>query len=148
MTNAMAANNIRAQKIQNRAKDIDTRIADIIKLDSEIKEMQEKLKAMKIEFAGEYFVEENGVAETITGVDYEMDKIPHLTKKEYDTKALAVLVEAAGENVKDVIARKMVVSVNEKALEKLVKSGKISKAMVDKTISGNMNYRMVPKHLG
>ena len=147
MTNAMAANNIRAQKIQNRTKDIDTRIADIMKLDAEVKAMQEKLKAMKIEFAGEYFVEENAVEEIITGAEYEMKKVPVLTKKTYDTSALKVLLEAAGVNVKEVITRKMVTTVDEKALSKLVKSGTVAEAMVSKTISGNMNYKMVPSHL-
>ena len=147
MTMAMAANQIKAKKVAARQEDIDSRVSEIMSLDAQIKEMQNKLKKMKIEFAGEYFVEDNAVPETIVGNEYQVKKIPVLTKKEYDVKALKVLLEAAGTDVKSVVSRKMVEIVNEKELGKLVKSGVINQDMVDKTISGNMNYKFNPSKL-
>lgn len=150
MTMAMAANNLKAQKEEARLQDIDTRVAAIMTLDAQIKELQNKLKEMKVEFASDYFVEENGTAEEITGNEYQMKKTPVLTKKTYDTKALKVLLEAAGvevKTVKTVLERKMVTNVNEKELGKLVKSGIITEDMVSKTISGNMNYKMLPSRM-
>ena len=141
-TIAMKAQEIRTQKLQA----IDEKIAAIMALEAQTKALSEQLKEAKAAFAGEYFMEDNATAETITGIEYSMTKTPVLNKKEYDVEALAVLLTAANITPDSIIKTKTIQVVDEKELKKEIKSGKLLQSTVDKVISGVQGYRMSAKH--
>jgi len=123
------------------AKSIDAAVKEVLALKAQYDEMEKQLKELKVETEAKFFQLPASVKERLEGEEYFLEKVPVLTKKEYDTKQLKMLLEAAGVDVKSVLARKMVTTVNEKALKNLIKEEKITQEMVDKTISGNQSYR-------
>lgn len=123
------------------AKSIDAAVKEVLALKAQYDEMEKQLKELKVETEAKFFQLPASVKERLEGEEYFLEKVPVLTKKEYDTKQLKVLLEAAGVDVKSVLVRKMVTKVDEKALKNLIKEEKITQEMVDKTISGNQSYR-------
>jgi hypothetical protein len=123
------------------AKSIDAAVKEVLALKAQYDEMEKQLKELKVETEAKFFQLPASVKERLEGEEYFLEKVPVLTKKEYDTKQLKVLLEAAGVDVKSVLTRKMVTTVDEKALKNLVKEEKITQEMVNKTISGNQSYR-------
>jgi hypothetical protein len=123
------------------AKSIDAAVKEVLALKAQYDEMEKQLKELKVETEAKFFQLPASVKERLEGEEYFLEKVPVLTKKEYDTKQLKVLLEAAGVDVKSVLTRKMVTTVNEKELKNLIKDEKITQEMVDKTISGNQSYR-------
>jgi len=123
------------------AKSIDAAVKEVLALKAQYDEMEKQLKELKVETEAKFFQLPASVKERLEGEEYFLEKVPVLTKKEYDTKQLKVLLEAAGVDVKSVMTRKMVTMVDEKALKNLVKEEKITQEMVNKTISGNQSYR-------
>ena len=122
-------------------KSIDAAVKEVLELKAKYDETEKLLKQLKIETEARFFQLPASVKERLEGEEYFLEKVPVLTKKEYDTKQLKVLLEAAGVDVKSVLVRKMVTKVDEKALKNLIKEEKITQEMVDKTISGNQSYR-------
>jgi hypothetical protein len=123
------------------AKSIDAAVKEVLALKAQYDEMEKQLKELKVETEAKFFQLPASVKERLEGEEYFLEKVPVLTKKEYDTKQLKVLLEAAGVDIKSVLTRKMVTTVDEKALKNLVKEEKITQEMVNKTISGNQSYR-------
>jgi hypothetical protein len=123
------------------AKSIDAAVKEVLALKAQYDEMEKQLKELKVETEAKFFQLPASVKERLEGEEYFLEKVPVLTKKEYDTKQLKVLLEAAGVDVKSVLVRKVVTTVDEKVLKNLVKEDKISQEMVNKTISGNQSYR-------
>ena len=123
------------------AKSIDAAVKEVLALKAQYDETEKQLKQLKVETEAKFFQLPASVKERLEGEEYFLEKVPVLTKKEYDTKQLKVLLEAAGVDVKSVLVRKVVTTVDEKALKNLVKEDKISQAMVNKTIFGNQSYR-------
>jgi hypothetical protein len=123
------------------AKSIDAAVKEVLALKAQYDEMEKQLKELKVETEAKFFQLPASVKERLEGEEYFLEKVPVLTKKEYDTKQLKVLLEAAGVDVKSVLVRKMVTTVDEKALKNLVKEEKITQEMINKTISGNQSYR-------
>jgi len=123
------------------AKSIDAAVKEVLALKAQYDEMEKQLKELKVETEAKFFQLPASVKERLEGEEYFLEKVPVLTKKEYDTKQLKVLLEAAGVDVKSVMTRKIVTIVDEKALKNLIKEEKITQEMVNKTISGNQSYR-------
>jgi hypothetical protein len=131
---------VAARKVEV-AKSIDAAVKEVLALKAQYDEMEAQLKELKVETEAKFFQLPASVKERLEGEEYFLEKVPVLTKKEYDTKQLKVLLEAAGVDVKSVLVRKVVTTVDEKVLKNLVKEDKISQEMVNKTISGNQSYR-------
>jgi len=123
------------------AKSIDAAVKEVLALKAQYDEMEKQLKELKVETEAKFFKLPVSVKERLEGEEYFLEKVPVLTKKEYDTKQLKVLLEAAGVDVKSVLTRKMVTIVDEKALKNLVKEEKITQEMINKTMHGNQSYR-------
>ena len=128
-------------------KSIDAAVKEILTIKAEYEALSEKLKNLKVEAEAKFFQLPASVKERLEGEEYFMEKVPVLTKKEYNTKELKTLLMAANVDPKEIIQRKVIAIVDEKALKNLVKNDVISQAMVNKTISGNQSYRTNYGHI-
>ena len=146
MTKTMKVANIQAQKVQDTKADIDSRIKMLMELDEQIKALKKQYDDAKVEFESTYYELPASEGEVVEGNEYMATKTPVLTKKEYDTKRLAIILTNAGVDASDIIKRKMVTTVDEKELGKLQKSGKVAADLVNQVISGNQSYRTKMEH--
>ena len=146
MTKAMQMKNVQAQKIQDVKADIDARIKMMMELKAQIDAMNEQYKKAQVEFEATYYTLPNSEAEIVDGNEYMATKTPVLTKKEYDIKALQIVLNNSDVDASEIISRKMVYNIDEKALKSAIKSGKVAQNLVDQTIHGNQSYRTKMEH--
>ncbi len=129
-------------------KTIDSKISEILELQAKIKRNQTELKELVNDIEGQYKLTKEQ-REMITGFNFQAEKIPvNRGVHQYDSKMVRKMLRGITDKSIDKSAIVYKVDVVEyKPLENLVKTGHISKSMLDKARIDNYTFKTKFSHI-
>ncbi len=120
---------------------LDADIKAFIDINEQRKALEKKEKALRAKIEAQY-VDDASVKEILKGNEMYAQKIPSKRNVTWDYDALDAMLTAADTDltVDNIAAKRVVIDVNTKALQELVKAGVVPQALVDKCFTCDYTF--------